>query len=87
MAGERTVRSRILAAVLPRDGCARVSTGSGEGNLCVCCDKPVARGEPQFNVEGQLDGQPRWMPMHEPCFHLWRASVDGIDGEGAGKQP
>jgi hypothetical protein len=81
MAGEPTVRSRILAAVLPRDGRARVSVGSGEGNLCICCDKAVAHGEAQHNVEVTLDGEPRWVPMHEHCFHLWRATVEGIDSE------
>jgi hypothetical protein len=79
MTGERTVRSRILAAVLPRDRRARVTAGTGEGNLCICCDKAVMRGETQYSVEVELDGAPRWVPMHEHCFKLWRATIEGLD--------
>ena len=66
---------------MPRDWNARVSTGRGEGNLCVCCDKPVVQTDTQYSVEAALDGEPRWVPMHEHCFHLWRATVEGIDSE------
>jgi hypothetical protein len=85
MAGEATVRSRILAAVLPGDSHARVLARSGEGNLCGCCDRPVERTDVQFDVEVTLDGATRLVPMHRNCFYLWRAAIDNIERDGSAK--
>jgi hypothetical protein len=65
---ESTIRSRTLSSALPRSPHAVTYSTVGAGNVCVCCDLPMAQGSVQVNVE--LANGAR-LSMHRECYDSW----------------
>jgi hypothetical protein len=73
------LRRRALAALhanaLPRAQPARTWGGSGAGEPCCVCGRPIVPDEKGLELEfaaTRADGGTRALHMHIPCFAAWR---------------
>ena len=60
----RLIAVRISSGQLPRWNACAVAAGKGNGQACVCCDKPITVAEVQYDT--QL-GNARTLLMHKHC--------------------
>jgi hypothetical protein len=44
--------------------------GSGENQICDCCDRYISPGDVLYEVEAESPGHPR-LTMHLQCFQAW----------------
>lgn len=69
------VRLRLKNGSLPHPN-SKVWGGTGSGNACVVCERPISANQVEYEV---ANGNGR-LRSHLPCFLVWRAEAAQKDG-------
>jgi hypothetical protein len=78
------IRRRILSGALPRSLALQVHGGSGQDQVCACCDERIIRADVQFELSYRAaNGAQVMHPMHFLCYGVWRNAARVIEAGSA----
>jgi hypothetical protein len=72
-------RERIAKGQLPGQVPLKMWGGPGIGQPCALCDKPILRGEVEYELEGHIDGTLRSFRFHVVCQSVWQLECARAD--------
>ena len=65
----KRAQDRIARGALPRQVVHHVWAGKSDGHSCALCDRPIAKGAMEFEVE--VDGSPAHWFFDRVCLDVW----------------
>jgi hypothetical protein len=76
MPDAEVIRSKMRAGTLPVSPEHHLYGSSGEGSVCVCCDRSIKPSELAFEVQCSLGAAAKVvLSMHLLCYEAWVAEV------------